>query len=270
MTTLRLQPRNRRVGGSSHRMAQKPIHSLVGFPPEYSGYMAGLSSSREGDDGVGISYDETKGPDDDELLEYVTLCISVYNMHATVQVIVHKGVFDIETSMGWNTIEFNEPTNVRYIHLAFHDQQCESYDIYYQNMTLLGSRRKYFVINTFESIRLSLVMASMLAASPGAYVTFDTDCLEFAKVYCQVLHTLAGSPLGMEAVKMVNGLTITEFNSEKSMRGGGTSHSLASPAALSLSMKRGDLLVLALLLLPIYVIMRLLYGAEQWVMSALF
>ena len=251
-------------------MAQKPIHSLVGLPPEYSGYMAGLSSSREGDDGVGINYDETEGPDDDELLQYVTVCISVYDLHATVQVIVHKGVFDIETSMGWNTIEFNEPTNVRYIHLAFHDQQCESYDIYYQNMTLSGSMRNYFVVSKFQSMRLSLVLASMLAASPGAYVTFDTDCLEFAKVYCQVLHSLAGTPLDMEAVKMVNDLTITKFNSEKSVRGGGTSHSLASPAALSLSMKRGDLLVLALLIIPIYVIMRLLYVAEQWLTNAWF
>lgn len=267
MSAMHLQPRNRRVDGSSHRRAQKPILGMVGVPPEYKEYMAGLYSSREGDDGIGINYDESDCPDDDEVLENVTVCISVYNMHATVQIVVNKGVYDIGTNMGWNTIELNEPTDVRYIHLAFHDDQRDSYDVYYDNCTISGSRRKYFVISKFLRMPLSLVLASMLTASPGAYVTFDTDCLEFAKVYCQVLHSLAGSPMDAEAVTALNTLTITEFNSEKSVRGGGTSHSLAPSAALSLSLKTGDLLVGALLVVPVYIIVRLLYVTEQWLLK---
>lgn len=267
MTTMYLQPRNRRITRSSRRKAEKPIHSLVGVPPEYAGYMAGLHSSKEGDDGIGINYDEADGPDGDELLEHVTVCISVYNMHATVQVVVNKGMFDIGTSLGWNTIEMNEPTDVRYVHLAFHDDQCDSYDIFYDKATVSGSRRRYFVISKFRTMRLSLVLATMLTASPGAYLTFDTDCLEFAKVYCQVLHSLAGSPMDAEAVTEMNNLTITEFKSERSVRGGGTSQSLGPSAALSLSLETADLLKGALLVVPVYVIVRLLYVTEQWLLK---
>lgn len=204
---------------------------------------------------------EEDAPEEDELLEYLTVCISVYNNHASVHLVLGKSLFDIETSMGWNTLQINEKTNVRVIHLAFHEGSTNSYDVYYENLNIIGSTRQYFVVSKIQSMHLSLVLASMAGSFPVSYVEFENDCLEFAKVYCQVLHSIGDIELDIELINAINSLTITGFRSERSVRGGGMSHLLAPSAALSLRTPEVGMGVVCGLVM--YIVGRLLYFAEQ-------
>lgn len=260
MSQMRMRRGNRRIteNESSRAVAARRVHSLIGVPPTYKKFLSAVEVSCPGDT-VRFEFGED-APEDDELLEYLTVCISVYNNHASVHLVVSKSVFDVETHMGWNTLEINERTNVRVIHLAFHEGSTDSYDVYYEHLNLIGCTRKYFVVSKIESMYLSLVLAAMAGAFPASYVEFENDCLEFAKRYCQILHSIGDIELDIEAISMVNTLTITGFRSERSVREGGMSHSWAPAAALSI---RPEVWMAVACGVVVYVVGRLLYSAEQ-------
>lgn len=262
MAQMRMRRGNRRISEneSSRAVAARQVHGLIGVPPTYEKFLSGVKVSAPDDDSVSLNFGED-APEEDELLEHLTVCISVYNNHASVHLILGKGMFDTETSMGWNTLQINEKTNLRVIHLAFHEGSTNSYDVYYENLNLIGSTRRYFVVSKIQSMHLSLVLASMTGAFPVSYVEFENDCLEFAKVYCQVLHSIADIELDSEMINTINSLTITGFRSERSVRADGMSHSLAPSAALSLRAPEVTMVVACGLVM--YIAGRLLYFAEQ-------
>lgn len=258
---MRMRRGNRKISENelSRAVAARKVHGIVGVPPKYKKFLSGVQISPE-DDKISVSFGED-APEDDELLEYLTVCISVYNNHASVYLIVAKSMFDLETNMGWNTVQIGEKTNLRVIHLAFHEGSTNSYDVYYENLNVIGSTRKYFVVSKIQSMYLSVVLAAMAGAFPKSCVEFESDCLEFAKVYCQVFHSLGDNELDSEAITMINSLTITGFGSERSVREGGIWHSLAPSAALSL--RAPEVGVVLACGLVMYVVGRLLYFAEQ-------
>eukprot|EP00752_Nemacystus_decipiens_P004115 g3765.t1 len=266
---IQRRPGNRIADESRPGILNKKIHSFIGIPEAYSQFVQGITSS-PGTDGIGITFGEDP-PEDDELLEYLTVCVSVHDNHASVYLVLSEDMFKVETGMCWSTFEMLKPADACKIHLAFHQNKAlDSYDIYYERKSIPASTRELFVVSKIESVHLSFVLAAVVVACPRSYVAFEDDCLEYARVYLQVFHSIAGIPLDTEAIGVLNQLTVTELPSERSMRETGAEHWLSLVVAQCMSMRPGHLLVGAFLVVPVYILVRLLYLAEQrmWGMLA--
>lgn len=265
---IQRRPGNRIAEESRPGTLNKKIHSFIGIPEAYSQFVQGITSS-PGTDGIGITFGDP--PEDDELLEYLTVCVSVHDNHASVYLVLSEDMFKVETGMCWSTFELLKPADALKIHLAFHQNKTlDSYDIYYERKPIPASTRELFVVSKIKSVHLSFVLAAVVVACPRSYVAFEDDCLEYARVYIQVFHSIAGIPLDTEAVGVLNQLTITELSSERSMRETGAEHWLSLVVAQCMSMRPGHLLVGVFLVVPVYILVRLLYLAEQrmWGMMA--
>lgn len=88
---------------------QLSMKKIVGVPTSYESVVRGLNTVKS-EQLVQIKYG-TKPPDDDELLQNLTVCISVYQTHAAVQILVDTAAFNANLPKGEHTLRLNSSTN---------------------------------------------------------------------------------------------------------------------------------------------------------------